>query len=227
MTSSAGSAVAGQPVTFVARVAAGSVPATGTVTFFDGSTPLGTATLDSSGQATLTTSALSAGAYAITASYGGDASDLGATSGAASVSVGQAATQIVLVPQPIFKKKKVVSLGLEAEVQSMAPGGGVPTGTVTFEIQVKSKKKVTEKVLGTATLSGGSATLTVKPNSVLKKPIKIVYGGDADFLSSSLSPPTLTQASLKSLARPMVMPPGPGSRPRTCLERDSSRGRHA
>ncbi len=58
LTSSAGSAVAGQPVTFVARVAVGSVPATGTVTFFAGSTPLGTATLDSSGQATLTTSAL-------------------------------------------------------------------------------------------------------------------------------------------------------------------------
>ena len=65
------------------------------------------------------------------------------------MSVGQAATQVVLVPQPVFKKKKVVSLGLKAEVQPMAPGGGVPTGAVTFEIQVKSKKKVTEKVLGT------------------------------------------------------------------------------
>ena len=120
------------------------------------------------------------------------------------MSVGRAGTQVVLVPQPVFKKKKVVSLGLEAEVQPMAPGGGVPTGTVTFEIQVKSKKKVTEKVLGTATLGGGSATLTVKPKSVLKKPITIVYGGDADFLSGTMSPPTLTQAALKSLARPMV-----------------------
>ena len=41
---------------------------------------------------------------------------------------------------------------------------------------------MTEKVLGTAALSGGSATLTVKPKSVLKQPIMILYGGDADFL---------------------------------------------
>ncbi len=66
----------------------------------------------------------------------------------------------------------------------------------------------------------------MKPNSVLKKPIKIVYGGDADFLSSSLSPPTLTQASLKSLARPMVMLQARGrghARALSAIER----GRHA
>ena len=108
------------------------------------------------------------------------------------------------MPQPVFKKKKVVSLGLKAEVQPTAPGAGVPTGTVTFEIQMKKKKKVTEKVLGTATLSGGSATLSVKPKSVLKKSITIVYAGDANFTSSTITPPSLTQSALKSLARPML-----------------------
>jgi subtilase family serine protease len=46
--------------------------ATGTATFLNGSTTLGTATLNSSGVATLTTTALPVGVNHITASYGGD-----------------------------------------------------------------------------------------------------------------------------------------------------------
>jgi len=45
---------------------------TGTVTFKDGSSTLGTGTLDSSGQAMFTTSTLTVGSHSITASYGGD-----------------------------------------------------------------------------------------------------------------------------------------------------------
>ncbi len=224
LTTSGGSAVSGQAVTFVATVSAG---ATGTVTFLDGSTPIGTAALDGSGRATLTTSALAPGTYGITASYGGDADDLGATSSPASVSVGRASPQVVLVPQPVFKKKKVTSLSLEAEVQAMAPGAGVATGVVTFEVQVKSKKKVTEKLLGTAVLGGGKATLTVKPRSVLKEPITILYAGDADFVSGKASPTTLTQASLKSLARPMVALQARGHAPAEVRTHTGRRGRHS
>ncbi len=132
-------------------------------------------------------------------------------SGASTESVSKAATHVVLVPQPVFKKKsKLVSLGLKAEVQPTAPGAGVPTGTLTFEIQKKVRKKVTEKVLGTMSLSGGSATLSVKPKSVLKKSITIVYGGDADFTSGTAPTSVLTLASLKRLARPMVALHGRG-----------------
>jgi hypothetical protein len=42
------------------------------VTFLDGTTTLGTGTLNSSGVATFTTSTLAAGTHSITASYGGD-----------------------------------------------------------------------------------------------------------------------------------------------------------
>jgi hypothetical protein len=202
--SSGGSAVFGQAVTFVATVTAGAAVPTGSVTFYDGARPLGTVPLDGAGRATLTTSALAVGAHAITAAYGGDTDDLGATSGAASETVAKAGAQVVLVPRPAFKKKKLVSLGLEAEVRATAPGAGVPSGMVTFEVQTKAKKKVGEKVLGTAALSGGAATLSVQPNAVLKKPLTIIYAGDADFTSVTASPPTLTQATLKSLARPLV-----------------------
>src|SRR5262249_27467303 len=45
---------------------------TGKVTFLDGGSPIGSATLDQNGQATFTTSTLAVGSHAITASYEGD-----------------------------------------------------------------------------------------------------------------------------------------------------------
>ena len=61
----------GQTVTFTATVSPST--ATGTVTFFDGSTSLGSGTL-SSGRATLSTASLTAGTHSVTASYGGNTS---------------------------------------------------------------------------------------------------------------------------------------------------------
>src|SRR5438874_2714106 len=77
LTSSVQPSVFGQPVTFTATVAAKSPGAgtpTGTVTFKDGSSTLGTGTLNGSGQAMFTTSTLTVGSHSITASYGGDTS---------------------------------------------------------------------------------------------------------------------------------------------------------
>jgi hypothetical protein len=69
-------AVFGQTVTFtatVAPVAPGTGTPSGAVTFFNGSTTLGTASL-SDGVATLTVSDLTVGTHSITVSYAGDAS---------------------------------------------------------------------------------------------------------------------------------------------------------
>ncbi|MDQ2870932.1 MAG: Ig-like domain repeat protein [Acidobacteriota bacterium] len=65
----------GQMVTFTAIVGfpAGAGTPTGTVTFFDGQTPLGTQTLVSN-QASFSTSSLALGAHPITAFYSGDSS---------------------------------------------------------------------------------------------------------------------------------------------------------
>ncbi len=204
LVSSGGSAVFGQAVTLVATVTApGGGPTTGTVTFSGGGSPLGTVALAGSGMATLTTSTLAIGAQSITAAYSGD-TDLQGGNSAASVVIARDGTEIMLVPQPVFKKRKLVSVGLDAVIEPLTPGAGLPTGQVTFELQSKRKKKVTEKVLGTAMVSGGSATLTVKSNIVLNKTINILYAGDTDFTSSNLTPPVLTQPRLKNLARPMM-----------------------
>ena len=192
----------GQMVTFTATVVVidgGTGVLAGSVEFFDGRTPLGSVALDGSGRASLTTSALGLGPRSITATYSGNAQSTASAAGAVSVSVIQDGSQVVLVPHAVLKKKKVVALDLVATIEPLAPGGGVPTGSVTFE--VKQKKKV--KVLGTAPLVVGEATLAVKPKGVLKKSITIVYGGDPDFRASAVSV-TLSSRSLTTRVRPMA-----------------------
>ncbi len=190
------SAAYGQPITFLATIDGGPVAPSGTVTFYDGPNPLGTVAVDASGQAALTTSSLSVGVHSISAAYSGDADLLAATWEGPSESVTRAATKVVLVSQPVLRKKRIISMGLKAEVQPTPPGAGIPTGTVTFEIQKKSRKKVTEKVLGTMTLSDGSASLMEKPKQVLKKPITIIYTGDSDFHPITAPPTILTKPRL-------------------------------
>src|SRR5262249_20886146 len=129
LNTSNGSTVFGQPVNFVATVNAAGIPRA-TVTFFDGTSPLGTVTLDGSGRATLTVSTLSTGSHSISASYSGDADRIGGMSEPATESVARAGTQVVLVRHRNVRRKQVVSVGLMAEIRPLSPGAGSPTGTV-------------------------------------------------------------------------------------------------
>ena len=78
LVSSLNPSLVGQAVTFTATVS-GSTP-TGTVTFKDGATTLGTGTPNGAGVATFSTAALTSGSHAVTAAYGGDASNASSTS---------------------------------------------------------------------------------------------------------------------------------------------------
>ena len=80
-----------QSVTFTASVAGPSgatATPTGSVNFLDGSTSLGSGTLDATAKATFSTSTLSAGSHSITAQYSGDATYTGSTSSAVTQVVG-------------------------------------------------------------------------------------------------------------------------------------------
>jgi hypothetical protein len=85
----------GASVTFTATVTEnpGSGVPTGSVTFMDGSTTLGTGTLNGTGVATFSTATLALGAHSVTAVYGGDANNAGSTSAAVTVTV--TAAQVV------------------------------------------------------------------------------------------------------------------------------------
>jgi hypothetical protein len=85
LTASPNAATLGQPVTITATVSAvppGAGLPTGTVTFLDSTTTLGTALLNGSGQASITTSSLAVGPHSITANYGGDGNFSGGSAAA-------------------------------------------------------------------------------------------------------------------------------------------------
>ena len=192
LASSGGSAVYGQPVSFLATVGAGAGTPGGTVTFPDGATRLATVPLDGSGTATFTTSALSLGSHSITATYSGDADFLGVQSAPYSETVAQTGTEVVVLENSVFKNKKLMSVRLTAEIKPLAPGGGVPIGEVTFEVVTTTKKNVNVTTLGTAAISGGEATLRLKANKVPQQGITIVYSGDANDKASTVTTPRLT-----------------------------------
>jgi streptogramin lyase len=100
LASSANPSVLGQGVTLTATVTANTPEPntpTGTVSFKDGSSVLGTGTLNGSGQATLTVSNLVVGAHTITATYGGDSNFVTSTSTPLSQQVGKDVTTTALV----------------------------------------------------------------------------------------------------------------------------------
>ena len=179
VTSSSDPSTYGQSVTFTATVTAagpGSGTPTGTVTFYDGPTPLGSMTLNN-GVATLTTSALASASHSITASYGGDANFTASTSTAITQSVSQDGSVTTLNTSSINPSVFGQAVTFTATVAAAAPGSGTPTGSVTFYDGSTD--------LGTAGLSGGSASLTTSALAVGSHSITASYDGDANFTTSS------------------------------------------
>gem|GEM_PF-3508986 len=70
----------GQGVTFTASTGTNVPAATGTISFYDGATLLGTGTVNGSGSTTFVTTALTVGSHNITAQYSGDSNYAGSTS---------------------------------------------------------------------------------------------------------------------------------------------------
>ena len=87
----------GASVTLTATVTSG---ATGTVTFHEGETTLGTGDLNGSGVATFTTSSLAVGTHSITAQYSGDTNYNNSTSTAVSQVVNKASSTVALASLP-------------------------------------------------------------------------------------------------------------------------------
>ncbi|WP_353063741.1 Ig-like domain repeat protein [Tunturibacter psychrotolerans] len=174
VTSSLNPSSAQANVTFSALVVGTSGIPTGTVTFTDGGTHLGTVTLNASGAANFSTTSLIVGTHHITASYSGDANSIASTSSLTQVvAASSTATTLITSNPDVFFGTPVTFTA------SVTSGGSVtPTGTVQFEEGTA--------ILGTVTLDiHGSATLTLSTLSVGGHPIHVVYGGDANNGGSS------------------------------------------
>ncbi|WP_188760090.1 Ig-like domain repeat protein [Edaphobacter acidisoli] len=180
LTSSSNPSTPGAPVTFTATVYPG---ATAPVTFYDGTTAIGTGVPNAAGVATFTTSTLSSGSHSITASYPGDSNYSPATSPVLTQVVGKISSMITLTESSPAELLGT-SVTFTAVVTAPVP---TPTGTVTFMDG--------NTVLGTAPLStngGVVVTLTsgnaaYSTSSLLTGDHKItaVYSGDNSFSSST------------------------------------------
>lgn len=182
-------AVAGQTVTLTAQVttASGSTAPTGTVSFMNGSTQLGTGSLNSSGVATYTTSSLSASSYPITAVYSGDTNYSGSTSSAVTLVV-NAQPVAAATTTKLGTSAATVNMGqnvtFTATVAGPTGSTSVPTGTVTFLDGTS--------MLGTGPLNGsGVATYSSSALSVGTHSITAQYSGDTNFAPSTSS--TITE----------------------------------
>jgi len=176
---------AGSSVTFTANVAtSGYATPSGTVTFNDGSTVLGTASLNGSGLGTFSTSALAIGTHSITAAYGADATNVGSTSAVWTETVNGTVTTLSSSLDPSSACNWVF---FTATVTTTS--GITPTGKVTFYDG--------PKVLATANLNSSAvATFPTQWLSPGLHSIAAVYAGDANNLGSTS--PYLTQSVSKA-----------------------------
>ena len=202
LSSSLNPSAFGSWVTFTASVAGatGSGTPTGAVTFYNGSTVLGSSSL-SSGTATFSTSTLAVGSYAIEAVYGGDNTHAGSSSISLTETVGQATPSVTLYTTYItvpFGQSQTFEVYVNPPSWSVAG----PTGTVILQdgtTQIGSTTLAsgsTEVSFTTATLPVGTDTLTA------------TYEGDGNYTSATSAPftQTITQdttsTSLSSSSNP-------------------------
>jgi arabinan endo-1,5-alpha-L-arabinosidase len=181
---SSSSVNAGASVTLTATVSASSgAVAAGSVTFYDGTTSLAAAALNSSGQAAWSTASLAAGTHSLTAGYGGTASYAASTSGAKTLTVTAPTLPSTLA---LTTSTAASTQGLPVELiatvaAASGSGSALPTGTVTFANGSTN--------LGTASVdSTGVANFTSTKLPVGNDSITATYSGDATYGSSTGAP---------------------------------------
>jgi hypothetical protein len=170
----------GTSISFTAKVTgqpAFAMP-TGTVTLSNGSTTFGTITL-AGGTGTFTTTALVAGSYSVIATYSGDVVYAASSTAAQTVSI-QNTPSVTLSATP-----STTTIGTAVALKAIVSSSvGTPTGTVYFLDG--------SNMLGSAVLSGGTATYSATALGVGTHSIMARYGGDSNFATVTSSAQTVT-----------------------------------
>ncbi len=183
LTSSANPSVFAQPVVFQVQLDAS---CTGTVAFMDGQAWQASVPIAAGGLAQWTANALSVATHEIVAVYAGGA--LCPTSSAATLAqvVQPAATITTLTASAAGD-----SIAFTATVQTVAPGGGTPSGPVVF--------RDAEAILATVALNAqGSASATVAMNPAGEHAVTAEYQGSGNHAASA----SLVLSDLTNLDKP-------------------------
>jgi sugar lactone lactonase YvrE len=170
---------------------AGLIP-TGTYTIMDSlnsatATVLASGTLDASGEAYLTTSALGSGVHTITVVYNGDTNFTGGTSAPFTITVPAAllvsTTTSLTVSTPSTAYGGTINGSVSVTAQS---GGGTVGGTVTLMAGTNT--------LGSCILSAGSCTFAISGAPAGTQALTAVYGGNSTYATSNSSSATIQVA---------------------------------
>jgi hypothetical protein len=190
LTASPTSAAAGASVTLTATVTGTGGTPGGTVTFYSGTTQVGTATLNAQGVATTTTTTLPVGTDSVTAVYGGSTKFSTSTSVAVTVTitgVTMKATTTTLAVNP-------TAGGVGTSVTFTATVTGIGTTTTPMgNVQFSDNGTI----IGTTALNGsGKATFTTANLPVGTDGIIATYVGSTTFSTSTSSTVNVTITSI-------------------------------
>jgi len=177
VSSNNGEPVTGTTITLTATLS-GSASPSGTITFKDGPTTLGTGTISGT-TATFSTAALAIGPHSITAEYVGDTNNAAATSASTTVTVVKAAPAV-----SVSADNDAPIHGTTVTFTATLSGGLSPSGTVTF--------KDGSTTLGTGSVSGTTATFSTAALALGPHSITADYAGDASNEAASSSAYSIT-----------------------------------
>jgi hypothetical protein len=172
--------------------------ATGTVTFYDGTTSLQAVSLNDAGVATMSTSALAVGTHTLKAQYAGDSANMSGTSNAVYEVVNKAGTTTRIASN---SNPATVGTSVTFTATVTSSGGPTPTGTVTFTNGGTS--------IGSCSLTSGTCTLPVNTLTPGTHSIVASYGGNTDNSTSSSSTLTETINQIGTTTNLTISPPSP------------------
>lgn len=191
LSSSANPSVNGQSVTLSAAVtgSASAVP-TGSVVFYDGTTQIGSALLDATGHASISTSGFAIGSHALSVSYLGD-TDYTGSSASLNQQVNQVNTQIVVTSSA---DPSVVgqSVTFTAAVSIAGAGSSALNGTITF---MDGGNAVV-----TATVTNGVATWTTTSLTGGTHTITAAFSGNTTANASTSAPLSQVVNSMSTIS---------------------------
>jgi hypothetical protein len=164
----------GQPKVLTATVTGASGTPTGTVSFLDGVTPLGTAPLNGSGVATLTVSSLGVGSHSLTAVYSGD-SNFSASTSPVDVQTVTGRTKLTASPAllRLFPIPQLQYPFLHARLTDLDTGQPIPGQVLTFTAGSFFLGAATTDATGTATVTN----LLDLPAVILNGGYTVTYSG--------------------------------------------------
>jgi YD repeat-containing protein len=165
-----------QGVTFTGTLANAYGPS-GTMSFKDGGTTLGTTPITGA-VASFVTNSLAVGTHSITALYSGDSFNGGSTSSPLSQTVNKVQTTTVCSAFPSGAVKDTQTLSVTASVSGISPSGSAT-------LYVDSIARVSQSLVN------GVTTFSVRGLTVGSRAVSVSYTGDGNNASSSCAPITV------------------------------------